>query len=454
MVASSTAPPARPAPLQRSGPDDGGGVGKAATKSFANLFKPNKADIDVSTEELPDVIRMPVASDLEPAGKPLPKEPEAAFSRSRSTRGSSFRPTGRSLRGLWRTRLAQTQRDGCLERAALQQASWTLALRALLPDSNGAPSAARREVLWQRIAVQQPDGAWDEHIPLPEMQAALERVVQQSGVVERKPLGEPTSRSILFLDFALRAAAEEVGVARRTFRLLLMRMHQYLDVHAVLPEVAEPHHRVRRESFERLLRERQHEMRLAPGGPVAPLHKIYEKLLNPGESEVQFDRLARWSMCAQHVRPGSGALAPQPRLADHWLDPSSLGIHGGTAARAAGARGRCGGGGRRRAAPPRSARGGGGGGGGGGRLTFEAVMEGDEQRRGEAAATRRTTAASARRCAAAKRSRHAHTSRACRRSPRRYGRPCRAHPRQSQGSKPRRSRRWRRRRRRRRRRLR
>lgn len=33
-------------------------------------------------------------------------------------------------------------------------------------------------------------------------------------------------------------------------------------------------------------------------------------------------------MCAQYVRPGSGALVVQTRWRDHWIDPSSVGIHG------------------------------------------------------------------------------------------------------------------------------
>ena len=66
---------------------------------------------------------------------------------------------------------------------------------------------------------------------------------------------------MLFLSAAVRAAADEAGLRRRHFRTLVMRLHQYLDVHAVLAaEVHEPHHRVKRDGFEKLLRERHHHL--------------------------------------------------------------------------------------------------------------------------------------------------------------------------------------------------
>lgn len=168
---------------------------------------------------------------------------------------------------------------------AAAQASWTQRLRVLLPDANGAPSAARREALWQRVCASG-DMTLLECVPLEQLISTLESVALQSGLVERRPAGHAPPKQCLFMGAALRAAAEEIGaqfigtgpgrgddasriVHRRAFRLLLMRMHQYLDVHAVLADVVtEPHHRVRRDSFERLLRERRHVHSLKPGGEV------------------------------------------------------------------------------------------------------------------------------------------------------------------------------------------
>jgi hypothetical protein len=216
------------------------------------------------------------------------------------------------------------------QRADVQQHHWTERLRTLLPDSNGAPSSSRREELWQRMATRQLDGSWDEQIPQEELQAELEKLVLQTGLVERRQLGAAHPKPLLFLSCALKAAAEEVGeVSRRKFRLLLMRMHQYLDVHALIPEVSEPHGKVRRELYHRLLRERAHVLKLKPRDKeMLTEYKVFEKLGVPGDPTLVFDRLARWSMTAQFVRPGSGSEVIQPRYPDHCLDPASVGVHG------------------------------------------------------------------------------------------------------------------------------
>ena len=208
---------------------------------------------------------------------------------------------------------------------------WPDRLRVLLPDSNAAPSAARREALWQRMAI---TNGLDDQLPVDAVIEELERLLEHEGLVERQKF-EAKSRPVLFLTAALRAAAEETEsladgmIERRTFRLLLMRMHQYLDVYTVLAEVVpEPHNKVKREHFERLLKERRHTMALKPNGPEVAAYKIFEKIGLPGEPDVAFDRIARWSMRQQYVRPGSGAAVTQTRLLDHQMDPGSIGLHG------------------------------------------------------------------------------------------------------------------------------
>ena len=124
------------------------------------------------------------------------------------------------------------------QRAAAQQA-WTDRLRVLLPEASSAPSSARREALWQRMMTQQFDGLDlddADEVPLELLQAEIERVCQQAGLFERQQAGQVTGRERLFLGAGLRAACEEVTggliAQRRSFRLILMRLHQYLDVHA------------------------------------------------------------------------------------------------------------------------------------------------------------------------------------------------------------------------------
>lgn len=217
-------------------------------------------------------------------------------------------------------------------RSKMQQ-QWTLRLRVLLPEALSAPSAARRETLWQRMAAQQLDGEYDEQVPIDVLASEIERLCQIAGLFERQQAGQVTGRHVLFLTAALKAAADEVCGApyaqRRQFRLLLMRMHQYLDVHTLLPEIAEPHHKVSKDLYERLLKQRRHQLKLHPTDKEEmTVYGIFSKLSVPGEPDVHFDRLARWSMIAQLVRPGSGAAVKQKRWYDHQIDPSTAGVYG------------------------------------------------------------------------------------------------------------------------------
>lgn len=223
------------------------------------------------------------------------------------------------------------------------QAAWTHWLRVLLPDANSAPSAARREALWRSMSL---GGTSDHRIAVQDVVEQIEEVLLKSGLVERPRPGQARPRQLLFTAAALRAAATEVGsghtVHRRSFRLLLMRMHQYLDVHAVLAELCDdPQQNVRRDAFDLLLLQRCHTLTMttprggrhhhgAPGRPAPPQltpDQIFERLMVPGQSGVHFDRLATWSMRNQFVRPGSGATVRQPRWAPHLVDPaSSVGV--------------------------------------------------------------------------------------------------------------------------------
>ena len=146
------------------------------------------------------------------------------------------------------------------------------------------------------------------------------------------PTSLASSGQLLFLGAGLYAASDEVGLAKASFRLLLQRMHAYLDVHTALSmECVHPYFsRVTIEALLRLLHERRHSMRLVPGGKVLTSEQIFHGLAG-GEvhpQTISFDTLARWSMQAQYVRAGSGALLYQKRLPSHWLDPVSVGQFG------------------------------------------------------------------------------------------------------------------------------
>lgn len=54
----------------------------------------------------------------------------------------------------------------------------------------------------------------------------------------------------------------------------------------------------------------------------------FNNLCSAGESFLLFDRLARWSVSTQFVRPGSGVLVAQTRWCDHWCDPSTVSLGG------------------------------------------------------------------------------------------------------------------------------
>lgn len=139
--------------------------------------------------------------------------------------------------------------------------TWPDKLRVMLPDSAAAPSAARREAVWQRMAV---SSGYEEELPLDVMLGEMEKLITQAGLVDRRQIGQPPSKPALFLAAALRAAAMDAGLERRTFRLFLMRTHQYLDVYSILSDVVqEPQARLKREHFERLLRERRHSLALS-----------------------------------------------------------------------------------------------------------------------------------------------------------------------------------------------
>ena len=200
--------------------------------------------------------------------------------------------------------------------------AWTERLRHLLPDSGGAASAARRDELWQRM-----EGGVDA-VAYDRLELFLLDLTLQTKLVSSHE-----ASSLLFMGAALFAAADEIGLRRASFRLLLQRMHAYLDVHTALGfAAAHPYYsRVTRESLDLLLAERRHSMRLTPGGAVLRADAIFAGLLARGSeprASISFDELARWSMQAQYVRPGSGALLYQKRLPAHWLDPRSVGTHG------------------------------------------------------------------------------------------------------------------------------
>lgn len=128
----------------------------------------------------------------------------------------------------------------------------------------------------------------------------------------------------------------------RTFRLLLMRLHQYLDVYALLHyELYDcaPWSPISFDSFCHLLHERRHKnvdragqllsleqgfhlVRHAEGGPHG------SSVDGRDLGTVSFDTLARWSIRSQLVRPGSGARIPQMRMPTHWVAADSVGLYG------------------------------------------------------------------------------------------------------------------------------
>ena len=124
-------------------------------------------------------------------------------------------------------------------RASAQQA-WASKLRVIMPDSCGAASSARREALWQRLVASvgyDEELRAPENIPLDDLVNLIEKLMQQCGLVERRQLGMPTPQPIQFLQAGMRAAADETGLERRSFRVLLMRLHPVSYTHLTLPTI-------------------------------------------------------------------------------------------------------------------------------------------------------------------------------------------------------------------------
>ena len=164
-------------------------------------------------------------------------------------------------------------------------------LRVLLPDSNGAPSAARRDELCTRFFSGQPTCGVEQlydrmatacvRAGLCEQQShpsvapprllmflkaavlAAAEVVHDSTVRQRppasrheEPSGRPAADDLTAEESAEGGSGDDVDavavaspsvVARSCFRLLVQRIHQYLEVYAALhDEVSEPHARVTR----------------------------------------------------------------------------------------------------------------------------------------------------------------------------------------------------------------
>ena len=143
-----------------------------------------------------------------------------------------------------------------------------------------------------------------------------------------------------FLRAALHAAADMEGLSRQSFRLLLMRFHQFLDVSTVLRKINDPQQPLRFADFERVISERPHRLALTPNGRALSQHALfYNGLCVPGSDHVPFERLAQWSCRAQLVRPGAGAAVPQPRWVPHWAEPSTVAHDGRYSTPRAAARG-------------------------------------------------------------------------------------------------------------------
>ena len=215
--------------------------------------------------------------------------------------------------------------------------SWTARLRTLLPDSSGALAAAQREELWARVTRQQYNATTVE---FHDFRDYLENLVVNAGLAPPVPALEP--QRLQFLAAGLHAAVAMVGgmISRQRLRVILMRLHQYLDVYALLNTQipAGPRSTISREAFGLLLSARQHTLSLQPGGPLVPpkpplssVDCIFKAICGPGRMEdgAIFDSIACWSVKLQHVRSGSGALATQPRLLAHQVEPSSVAILGG-----------------------------------------------------------------------------------------------------------------------------
>lgn len=103
-------------------------------------------------------------------------------------------------------------------------AAWTAQLRVLLPDSSGAPSAARREHMWAALAV-----SWTDRKGRPLLDPSYcpsEQTLATSVVRFATRAGLTDKHTHLFLEAAVAASVEAAGLERCDFRLLLMRLHQ------------------------------------------------------------------------------------------------------------------------------------------------------------------------------------------------------------------------------------
>jgi len=275
------------------------------------------------------------------------KEPESAWTvGSRPTReeknwissiGTAW-PQG-APEALWLHAVPKATRPASGDEAVRAESAAMLRLRVLLPDSHAAPSAARREELWQRLS-----GGRDA-VDVADIFNAFASFARGAGLIEIVPEDEPSPKRLIFLRAAVYAAADECGLEeegppspggtlfktfhRSRFRVLVQRMHQYLESYAVLAdEIYEPGGRVNLHNFERLLTSVRHELALRHRGPTLTALQLFDSLSNAGEAFILFDKLARWSMRQQMVRPGSGALVRARRWAAHDLDPSSAGCGG------------------------------------------------------------------------------------------------------------------------------
>jgi hypothetical protein len=240
-------------------------------------------------------------------------------------------------------------------------------MRELLPEDSGALAAARREHMWQRFT--RGGAADDRGAELVGVEVLVEhvrRLAQLDGLLEADEDRESASsdhrkeRRAFFLARAVIAALENVQSAvgsskptdaedddaawmlpRRFFRLFLMRLHQYL---AVVNVFLAPFHQpdptcfgpktsptldpqlttIALPGFRRLLSELPHTLGLR-SSRAAELHgrakwglnrepsKLFVLLCAPGSTDISFDRLAKWSLRTQLVKPGCGAPPPSPR---------------------------------------------------------------------------------------------------------------------------------------------
>jgi hypothetical protein len=218
--------------------------------------------------------------------------------------------------------------------------SWQATLRLLLPESCGAPSAAARERVWQRVVSNNKRSKVLANFE--DLLAYILLLCRQQGIIgegggggwsaasspggANTPSDGKASRADSpvtvadgasfggggpvkieqFVRVGLEVAADMAGLERRAFRLLLMRFHQFLDVTTVLHRVRDPMQSVRFNDFERLLRERPHVLSLRQSGKVYTREYLfYNGLCAPGTDHIMFQALAAVSSSRRrsHARP-------------------------------------------------------------------------------------------------------------------------------------------------------